>query len=56
MFARIYARRYVGRSQHSPRQLHSWTIVQAAARLAEGIAVEEARLLAFLDSEYRKTR
>jgi hypothetical protein len=56
MCARIYARSYAKRCQRSPRQLHSWTIVHAAARIAEGIAMEEPRLLAFLDSEYHKTR
>jgi Ser/Thr protein kinase RdoA (MazF antagonist) len=51
-FARAYASSY--RKQHPPRQVRSWTIVHAAARLAEGIEVEAPKLLAFLDGAQRK--
>lgn len=47
-FAKIFARSYRRLMSEPARRTHSWTIVQAAARLAEGIAVEEPRLVALL--------
>jgi len=54
VFARAYASSYRKRSRHPLRQVRSWTIVHAAARLAEGIEVEEPKLLAFLHGAQRK--
>lgn len=49
MFARRYARAYRAGAARQPRQVDSWLAVQAAARLAEGIAVERATLIALLE-------
>jgi hypothetical protein len=54
VYARAYASSYRKRSQNPLRQVRSWTIVHAAARLAEGIEVEEPKLLAFLNGAQRK--
>jgi aminoglycoside phosphotransferase (APT) family kinase protein len=54
VYARAYASTYRRRSQTSFGQVRSWTIVHAAARLAEGIEVEGPKLLAFLDGARRR--
>jgi hypothetical protein len=54
LFARVYASTYRKRTHDSFGQVPLWTIVHAAARLAEGIEVEESRLLAFLNDAQRK--
>lgn len=53
LFARAYARAYRQRSRDPLRQVHLWAIVHAAARLTEGIAVEEPKLIAFLNAARR---
>jgi hypothetical protein len=53
-YARTYASHYRKRTPESLRLVPSWTIVHAAARIAEGIAVEEAGLLTFLRRAQRK--
>jgi streptomycin 6-kinase len=53
LFARAYARAYRQRSRDPLRQVHLWSIVHAAARLTEGIAVEEPNLMAFLTAARR---
>ncbi len=54
LFARAYARAYRQRTHDRFNQLYSWAIVHAAARLAEGIKVEEPRLISFLEAARRK--
>jgi aminoglycoside phosphotransferase (APT) family kinase protein len=54
VFAHRYARAYRDRSPQPPRQTDSWLVVHAAARLAEGIGVEQATLIGFLDRAHRK--
>jgi len=54
MFARAYASTYRKQSQYPLRQVRSWTIVHAAARLAEGIDMEAPKLLAFLHRAQKK--
>ncbi len=54
LFARAYARAYRQRSNDRLNLVDSWAIVHAAARLAEGIRVEERRLIDLLDSARRK--
>jgi Ser/Thr protein kinase RdoA (MazF antagonist) len=56
VYARAYASTYRKRSQDPLRQLHSWTIVHAAARLAEGIEAEEPALLHFLNRVQNKAK
>ena len=53
LFARAYAQAYRQRSQDPLRQIRLWAIVHAAARLTEGIAVEEPNLIAFLNAARR---
>lgn len=53
-FARAYARAYRKRSADPLQHVQSWAIVQAAARLNEGIEVEAPRLIAFLENARRK--
>jgi aminoglycoside phosphotransferase (APT) family kinase protein len=52
-FAHAYARAYRQRTHDRSNLVDSWAIVHAAARMAEGIKVEEPRLVAFLDSAWR---
>jgi Ser/Thr protein kinase RdoA (MazF antagonist) len=54
-FARRYARAYATGSPHPVRQIDAWLVVHAAARLAEGIDVEQNALIALLDRAHRKT-
>jgi len=54
LFARAFARRYRQRTHDPLKQVDSWAIAHAAARLAEGITVEEPRLIAFLVGAWRK--
>lgn len=53
-FARAYSRSYRKHSPDPLRHFDSWMIVHTAARLAEGIEVEEPGLLAFLDRAWRR--
>jgi aminoglycoside phosphotransferase (APT) family kinase protein len=52
-FAHAFARAYRRRASVMLAQVDSWLIVNAAARLAEGIAVEKPRLIALLDRARR---
>jgi hypothetical protein len=54
LFAGAFARAYRQRTHDPLKQVDSWAIAHAAARLAEGIKVEEPRLIAFLDGACRK--
>ena len=54
LFAHAYARAYRQRTHDTLKQVDSWAVVHAAARLAEGIKVEEPRLIGLLDSAWRK--
>jgi aminoglycoside phosphotransferase (APT) family kinase protein len=54
LFAGAFARAYRQRTHDPLKQLDLWAIAHAAARLAEGIKVEEPRLIAFLGSACRK--
>jgi Ser/Thr protein kinase RdoA (MazF antagonist) len=54
MFAHRYAQAYHDGSPQRPRQTASWLVVHAAARLAEGIAVEQATLIGFLDRAHQR--
>jgi hypothetical protein len=53
-FAHRYARAYRDGSPQRPRQADSWLVVHAAPRLAEGIEVEQATLIGFLDHAHQK--
>jgi hypothetical protein len=53
-FAHRYARAYRDRSPRPLRQTASWLVVHAAARLAEGIEVEHATLVRFLDRAHQR--
>ena len=53
-FARAYARNYRRRTRAPLNQVRSWAIAHAAARLSEGIDVEEPMLIAFLHAARRK--
>jgi streptomycin 6-kinase len=53
LFARAFARAYRRRTHDPLKHVDSWVIAHAAARLAEGITVEEPRLIAFLDNAWR---
>jgi hypothetical protein len=53
LFARVFALAYRQRAHDSLKQVDSWAIVQAAARLAEGIKSEEPGLVAFLNRAWR---
>lgn len=54
LFADGYARTYASDGKLSSRQMGSWLIVHVAARLSEGIEVEQPRLISFLDRAERK--
>jgi aminoglycoside phosphotransferase (APT) family kinase protein len=53
-FAYAYARAYRDCSPQPLRQTASWLVVHAAARLAEGVEVEHATLISFLDRARRR--
>jgi aminoglycoside phosphotransferase (APT) family kinase protein len=53
LFARTYARAYRRHLPNQVGQVRSWAIVHAAARLTEGIEVEERKLIAFLKAARR---
>lgn len=53
VFAGGYARAYRRRSPQPLRQVNSWLVAHAAARLAEGIEAEQATLIGFLDRAHR---
>jgi Ser/Thr protein kinase RdoA (MazF antagonist) len=55
LFAHGYARAYSAGSPHPVPQVDAWLVVNAAARLAEGIEVEQATLIGFLDRAQRNT-
>jgi hypothetical protein len=49
VFANTFSRTYRRRSPHSLNNGEAWTVVHAAARLAEGIVVEESGLTGLLE-------
>jgi hypothetical protein len=55
VFARASARNYRRRTRDPLNQIHSWAIAHDAARLAEGIEVEESIHIAFLNAARRKS-
>ncbi|NYT95424.1 phosphotransferase family protein [Salinispora sp. H7-4] len=55
VFARRYIRAYRAGSVQPPSPSGPWLAVQAAARLAEGIAAERATLIALLERRYHRT-
>jgi streptomycin 6-kinase len=56
MFARTFSRAYRRRARDLLEHVNSWTIVNVAARVAEGIKVEESRLIEFLESARMRAR
>jgi aminoglycoside phosphotransferase (APT) family kinase protein len=54
MFAYGYARAYRDRSPQPLGQTASWLVVHTAARLAEGIEVEQDTLIGFLDRAHQR--
>jgi hypothetical protein len=54
VFAYGYVRAYASGGKLSSGQVDSWLVVRIAARLSEGIEVEQPRLIAFLDRAERK--
>lgn len=54
VFAHGYARAYRAGSSQPLRQVSSWLVVHAAARLAEGIEVERGTLIGYLDRSHQK--
>jgi Ser/Thr protein kinase RdoA (MazF antagonist) len=54
MFAYGYARAYRDGSPQPLGQTASWLVVHTAARLAEGIEVEQAALIGFLDRAHQR--
>ncbi len=56
LFAHAYARAYRKHNHDRLNLVDSWAIVHAAARLAEGIKVEEPTLVALLESAWRTAR
>jgi hypothetical protein len=54
VFGHRYARTYSGSSQRPLHLVDSWLTVHAAARLAEGIEVEQPTLIGLLDRARRK--
>lgn len=56
LLARGYERAYVRGSAGPVRDVRSWLVVQVAARLAEGITAERARLVGMLGRELRTER
>lgn len=56
VFAHGYARTYGGGSRKPLQLVDSWLAVHAAARLSEGIEVEQPRLIGLLDRAWRKAR
>jgi len=55
-FTRAFVRAYRHRSAQPPRQVDQWTIVHAAARLAEGITVEEPILVEIIRRAWLRRR
>jgi len=53
-FAGVFARTYRRSTPEPLRHLDAWTVVHAAARLAEGITAETARLVGILETSYRQ--
>ncbi|MER7008879.1 phosphotransferase [Dactylosporangium sp. NPDC000555] len=54
VFAHGYVRNYASGGKLSSRQVDSWLIVHAAARLSEGIEAEQPMLIGLLDRAARK--
>jgi Ser/Thr protein kinase RdoA (MazF antagonist) len=54
VFAHAYARAYRAGSAQPLRQVSSWLVVHAAARLSEGIEVERCTLIGYLDRSRQK--
>jgi serine/threonine protein kinase len=55
-FANIFAYTYRNATPHPPSNLDAWTLVNAAARLAEGIAAERAHLIKALDAASHESK
>ena len=55
MFAGVFAGTYRNAAPQPPFNMDAWTVVHAAARLAEGITAERTRLLGILDAAYHAT-
>jgi aminoglycoside phosphotransferase (APT) family kinase protein len=53
-FARRYARTYTRGADGPLRQMDAWLVVHAAARLSEGIDIEQPTLTGLLDRARRK--
>ena len=49
-FANIFEHAYRNATRHRPSNMNAWTLVNAAARLAEGIAAERAHLIKAIDA------
>jgi thiamine kinase len=56
LYADEFARAYRSANSETSRDLDSWTVVHAAARLAEGITSERARLVGMVESAYHRRR
>jgi streptomycin 6-kinase len=56
LFATVFARTYRAAAPQPLSNVDAWTVVNAAARLAEGIPAERARLVAILDTAYHAPR
>jgi Ser/Thr protein kinase RdoA (MazF antagonist) len=54
VFAHTYERAYRAGSPRPLRQVSSWLVVHAAARLAEGIEIERGTLIGHLDRSHQK--
>ena len=54
IFSHSYARAYAEGSNRPLRQLHSWLVVNVAARLSEGIDLERPKLTEILDRARRQ--
>jgi aminoglycoside phosphotransferase (APT) family kinase protein len=52
VFATVFARTYRNAAPHPLSNVDAWTVVQAAARLAEGITAERARLVSILEAAH----
>jgi Ser/Thr protein kinase RdoA (MazF antagonist) len=50
VFASVFARTYRSAAPHQLASTDAWTVVHAAARLAEGITAERSRLVGILDA------
>jgi aminoglycoside phosphotransferase (APT) family kinase protein len=53
VFAAVFDRTYRQGAPQPPRRLVEWTVVHAAARLAEGLPAERDRLVGIVEAAYR---